>query len=99
MTIPKQVSFLERVSKSKLGLEGLQKVVYSDRARHGEEKIENEEYNFANLGKKMLQEIDGEYIKKKYKIKPGKEFGHKLHEERVRWLKNQTPTRFGGCLR
>lgn len=90
MTIPKQVSFLERVSKSKLGLEGLQKVVYSDRARHGEENIENEEYNFAKLGNKMLQEIDGEYMKKKYNIKPGKEFGQKLHEERIRWMKEET---------
>ena len=37
----------------------------------------------------MLQEIDGEYIKKKYNIKSGKEFGEKLHEERIKWLKNQ----------
>lgn len=90
MTIPKKVSFLERVGKSKLGLDGLQTVVYADRARHGEENIENEEYNFAKLGKKMLQEIDGKHLKKKYSsIKPGKEFGAKLHEERVIWLQNQ----------
>lgn len=90
MTIPKKVSFLERVGKSKLGLDGLQKVVYSDRARHGEENIENEEYNFANLGKKMIEEIDGKCLKQKYKnIMPGKEFGQKLHEERVKWLKQQ----------
>ena len=88
MTIPKKVTFLERVDKSKLGLDGLQKVVYSDRARHGEEKIENEEYNFAKLGKKMLKEIDGKYIKQKYKnITQGKEFGKKLHEERINWMK------------
>ena len=30
MTIPKQVSFIERVSKSRLGLEGLQTVVYAE---------------------------------------------------------------------
>ena len=89
MTVSKKVSFLERVAKSRLGLDGLQIIVYSDRARHGEENIENEEYNFAKLGKKMLQEIDGEYIKKKYNIKSGKEFGEKLHEERIKWLKNQ----------
>lgn len=88
MTIPKKVSFLERIDKSKMGLDGLQKVVYSDRARHNEKNIENEEYNFANLGKKMITEIDGEYIKKKYpNIKPGKEFGSKLHEERITWLR------------
>ena len=89
MTIPKQVSFLERVEKSKLGLDGIQKVVYSDRARHEEENIENQEYNFVNLGKKMLQELDGKYIKEKYNIEPGKEFGQKLHEERIKWLKNK----------
>ena len=90
MTIPKKVSFLERVDKSKLGLDGLQKVVYADRARHGEENIEDEKYNFANIGKKMLKEIDGVYIKNIYKnIKPDKEFGQKLHDERVKWLRNQ----------
>lgn len=90
MTIPKKVSFLERVDKSKLGLDGLQKVVYSDRARHGEEKIENEEYNFVKIGKKMLKEIDGKYLKKKYEnIMPGKEFGQKLHQERVNWLRQK----------
>lgn len=34
MTIPKQVAFIERVSKTRLGLEGLQQVVYADRARN-----------------------------------------------------------------
>lgn len=89
MTSSKKVSFIERVDKSKLGLDGLQKVVYSDRARHEEEIIENEEYNFAKLGKKMIKEIDGKYIEEKYKIKPSKEFGEKLHEERVKWIKRQ----------
>ena len=35
----------------------------------------------------MLKEIDGEYIKEKYNINPGKEFGQKLHQERINWLK------------
>ena len=91
MTLPKKVTFLERVDKSKLGLDGLQKVVYSDRARHGEENIENGEYNFATIGKKMIKEIDGKYLKKKYEnIMQGREFGQKLHEERVKWLRKQT---------
>ena len=34
LSIPKQVSFIERVDKSRLGLEGLQLVVYADRARY-----------------------------------------------------------------
>lgn len=90
MSIPKKVTFLERVEKSKLGLEGLQIVVYADRARHGEESIENQEYNFESLGKKMLEEIDGEYLKNKYtNISYGKKFGEKLHQERINWLRNQ----------
>lgn len=90
MTISKKVTFLERVAKSKLGLEGLQKVVYSDRARHGEENIEDEEYNFTILGNKMICEVDGNYIKEKYKnIDLSKEFGRKLHEERVKWMKEE----------
>lgn len=89
MNIPKGVSFLERVGKSKLGLDGLQIVVYADRARNKEENIENEEYNFTNIGKKMLKEIDGEFIKKKYEnINSGRKFAEKLHEERVKWMKN-----------
>lgn len=90
MTIPKKVTFIERIDKSKLGLEGLQKVVYSDRARHNEQNIENEEYNFVEIGKRMLKEIDGEYIRKKYdNLNPGKEFGSKLHEERIKWMKEE----------
>lgn len=90
MTTPKKVSFLERVGKSKIGLDGLQIVVYADRARHGEEQIENLEYNFSRIGKKMLKEIDGEYIKKIYSnINYGKEFAQKLHQERINWLKCQ----------
>ena len=87
MTVPKQVSFLERISKSLLGLDGLQKVVYADRTRTENEIIEKEEYNFEKLGNKMLEEIDGIYIKNKYNLNPGIEFGKKLHEERVKWLK------------
>ena len=35
----------------------------------------------------MLSEIDGEYIKEKYNIENGIKFGQKLHEERVKWMK------------
>lgn len=89
MTIPKKVSFIERISKSCLGLEGLQKVVYCDRARTGEENIKNKDYDFTTIGRKMLKEVDGEYIKQKYDIEPGKKFGQVLHQERVNWLKKQ----------
>ena len=44
---------------------------------------------FEILGRKCLDEIDGKYIKEKYKIKEGLEFGRRLHEERVIWMKKK----------
>lgn len=91
MSIPKQVDFIERVDRSLLGLEGLQMVVYSDRNRSGEDEEEvDKKYNFLNLGKKLLSEINGEYVKKKYNIKEGIELGKKLHEERIKWMKEKS---------
>lgn len=90
MTVAKQVSFIEKIDKSQLGLIGLQTVVYCDRCRGlnpTKEDIIDEQYNFVKLGNKVLKAIDGEYIQNKYNLAPGKEFGKKLHEERVKWLK------------
>lgn len=87
MTPEKQVLFIERVDKSILGLDGLQIVVYCDRNRFGSlSEEEKKQCTFVDLGKKLLSEIDGEYIKKKYNIQNGIEFGNKLHEERVKYL-------------
>lgn len=87
MTDAKKVEFIERVSKSVLGLEGLQIVVYCDRNRFGilsdEEK---KQCTFLGVGNKLLSEINGEYIKEKYNIENGIEFGNRLHEERVKYL-------------
>lgn len=89
MTPEKQVSFMERVEKSILGLEGLQIVVYCDRNRFGKlSEKEKQQCTFAHIGKKLLAEINGEYIKKKYNIQSGIELGNRLHQERVKWLKN-----------
>jgi len=77
----KKVDFIERVSKSMLGLEGLQIVVNSDRM--GREDAPN----FVEVGKKMLKEIDGQYIMKKYNLKPGLELKEKLRQERIEWIK------------
>ncbi len=89
MTATKQVDFIERVSKSILGLEGLQIVVYCDKNRFGTlSEEEKKQCSFLEIGNKLLSEINGEYIKEKYKIENGKEFGNKLHEERVEYLKN-----------
>ena len=91
MTPAKKVDFIERVSKSVLGLEGLQIVVYCDRNRFGSlSKDEKEKCTFLELGNKMLSEIDGKYIKEKYNIETGIEFGNRLHEERVRFIRTLT---------
>ena len=89
MTPEKQVSFIERLSKSMLGLEGLQIVVYCDRNRFGKlTKEEKEQCTFLDIGNRVLNEINGKYIKQKYNTESGIEFGKKLHEERVKYIKN-----------
>lgn len=91
MTIAKKVSFIEKADKSLLGLRGLQIVVYCDRSRNidsNKTEIIDKQYDFCTIGNKLIKTIDGEYIKNKYKLKPGIEFGRKLHEERVKWMKN-----------
>lgn len=86
----KQVSFIERVSKSSLRLEGLQIVVYCDRNRFGGlSDEEKKQCTFLDVGNKLLSEINGDYIKQKYNIENGIEFGKKLHEERVKYIKNK----------
>lgn len=88
MTDSKKVEFIERVSKSVLGLEGLQIVVYCDRNRFGDlSEEEKKQCAFLEIGNRLLSEVDGEYIKEKYNIENGIEFGNKLHEERVKFIK------------
>lgn len=88
MTDAKKVEFIERVSKSVLGLEGLQIVVYCDRNRFGTLSDEDKKQcTFLDIGNKLLNEINGEYIKEKYNIQNGIEFGNRLHEERVKYVK------------
>lgn len=89
MTANKKVDFIERVSKSVLGLDGLQIVVYCDRNRFGSLSIEEKEKcTFLEIGNKLLSKIDGEYIKERYNIKDGIQFGNRLHEERIKYIKN-----------
>lgn len=83
----KKVEFIERVDKSLLRLDGLQIVVISDKTSGGREN-NKADINFEKIGRKCLSEINGEYIENKYKLKPGIEFGNKLHEERVKWMKD-----------
>lgn len=83
-----KVEFIERVDKSLLGLDGLQIVVISDKTSGGRNYNE-EEIQFEKIGKQCLKEIDGKYIQNKYGLKSGIEFGNKLHEERIIWMKSK----------
>ncbi len=87
MSPPKQVNFIEKVYNSRLKLEGMQIVVYSDRARNYEQDVVDEQYNFTNIGNKLMNEVTGALIKERYNIEEGEELGRKLHEERVNWMK------------
>ena len=82
-----KVEFIERVDKSLLGLDGLQIVVICDKTSGGRPSSKDD-ISFQYIGKKCLNEVDGEYIKNKYGLNPGIQFGNKLHEERIRWMKN-----------
>lgn len=80
----KQVDFIEKVAKSRLGLEGMKIVVMCDRCRNGEFP---QDVDFDKIGRKCLEEINGEYVMKKYNLKEGIELNKKIHEERINWLK------------
>ena len=81
-----KVDFIERVDKSLLGLDGLQIVVISDKISGGRLTDVND-INFEKIGKMCLDEINGDYIQNKFGLKPGIQFGNKLHEERIKWMK------------
>lgn len=85
MSIPKKVSFIERVSKSALGLHGLQLVVLADKCTRN---YKENDVQFEEIGQKCINTINGEFIKQKYNIQEGKEFARRLHEERCKWLNN-----------
>ncbi len=81
-----KVTFIERIEKSKLGLEGLQIVVNADRL--GKQGENEKELEFLEIGKRCIKSVDGDFIKKKYNIEEGIQLKQKLHEERINWLKN-----------
>ena len=80
-----KVDFIERVSKTKLGLDGLQLIVNADKLSGG--RIPQGNFNFADIGKKCLEEVYGDFIKQKYNIKEGIEFYKILRQERIEWIK------------
>ena len=83
----KKVEFIERVDKSHLGLEGLQIVVNCDKANN--ETLNKEQYNFASIGKECLNQVTAKKVAEKYKLKEGILLGNKLHEERIKWMKER----------
>lgn len=87
MTPAKKVQFIEKVAKTKIGLDGLQIVVIADKCSTRD--IKEEDISFAEIGKKCIQEINGEVIKNKYPNIEGEEFKQKLHEKRVNWMKKE----------
>ena len=84
MTEPKQLDLIEEASKSVLGLDGLKIVVMCDKERNG--IFPN--VNFDKIGKQMLKNITGDFIKTKYKIEDGIQIKNRLREERIKYLKN-----------
>lgn len=88
MTPKKQVELIENVAKTMLGLDGLKVVVACDKSREGKD-LEHQfnKIRFEEIGKSCLQEIDGNFIKKKYHNIPEEQFAKYLHEERIKWLK------------
>ena len=86
MTPNKQVDFIERVYKSKLGLDGLEIVVECDRNCRGNMK---EKIEFAKLGKEIMTEINGDLIKEKFNIDEGEKLKEKLHQERIKLIKSK----------
>lgn len=81
----KKVEFIERVAKSSLGLHGLQIVVYADKL--SSRNVDSGSIDFETIGKECLEAVNGEFIKNKYNIQEGIEFGKKLHQERIEWMK------------
>lgn len=92
MSFEKKVKFIEKIDKSILGLEGLQIITYADKTRTEKNlDIDNPNYEFLKLSKKMLKKINGKYIQKKYKLfiktkKDEERFKKLLLEERVKWI-------------
>lgn len=82
----KKVEFIERISKTRLGLHGLQIVVYSDKL--SSRTIDAGSIDFESVGKRCLEAVDGKCIKEKYNLAEGLDFGNKLHQERIEWMKS-----------
>ena len=85
MTTTKKVKFIERVNSTILGLDGLQIIVDAD-----DMTSENNNSNqFAKLGHEIINCTNGNEIMKEYGITEGKEVANKMHEVRVKYLREK----------
>lgn len=84
MTIPKKVSFIERINNTILGLDGLQIIVDADNMSEDINKNQ-----FATLGYEVIDCTNGNYVMLKYGITEGIQVANKMHEMRVLYLKNR----------
>ena len=84
----KKIQFIERVSKTKLGLKGLQIIVNADKSCNPKNIDEiNNNNDFYKIGERCLNEITGKQIVEKFSNINGKNIGIKLHQERIKWIK------------
>lgn len=84
MTPNKQVTFIEQIYKTSIGLKGLEYVVEADRNCRGDAK---DKVEFAELGEKIIKEINGDNVKKQFSMQDGIKLKEKIHEQRVSTLK------------
>ena len=79
---------LENVSKTILGLDGLQYIVIADKCS-GQRICKEKEISFAKLGKEMLQTVNGKSCDEKEKMLIGMDFKNRLREKRIKWIQNK----------
>lgn len=86
MTPNKQIEFIEKISKTVLGLRGLEIIVESDKNCRG---LEKRKVEFADLGEDIINKINGKYVMNLYpNLKPGLNLKERIHEERIKYLKS-----------
>lgn len=78
-----KVDFLVRLNKSVLGLDGIEMIANADKSKDDNEA----EIKFADIGKKMIKEVDGKKYPKDMDFNLLKE---KVRAERIKWLKINT---------
>ena len=81
-----KVDFLVRLNKSVLGLKGIEIIANADRSRIEEQSINENKIEFAELGERMIQEVDAKKYPKDMDFTILKE---KVREERIKWLEEK----------